>query len=148
MDRVGFFWTVCHGCEVFPIGEVPPWWVFRHGFHQGPRVIHITLAREPLMHHTSVMGKLVHGVRLPHEDRRRKTCNAMRRWGEDQVSNILLSTVRYHTRTKRANQNEVPWNEQTSDCPRRASNYPKSMCWDLQLSQTCHKLFPANYLGN
>ena len=45
VDRVGFFWTASHGCEVVPIGEVPPWWEFRRGFHEGPRVIHITRAR-------------------------------------------------------------------------------------------------------
>ena len=46
------------------------------------------------MHRTSVMGKLVHEVRLLHEDGSVAHGAAMRQPGEeDQVSNILLSTV-------------------------------------------------------
>ena len=63
-----FLLDPCHGCEVVPIPEVLPWCVFRHGFHRGPRIIHITRAREPLINHTTVMGTLVHGVGLPQED--------------------------------------------------------------------------------
>ena len=58
-----------------------------------------------------------------------KTRDAMRRW-RDQVSNILLPTVEYPTRTNRADQNEVHSNELTPYFPRRVSDYPKSIRWD------------------
>ena len=60
-----FLLDCSHGCAVVPVEEVPPWWVFRHSFHQGPRAIHVSRARQPLMHRTSVIGELVPGVGLP-----------------------------------------------------------------------------------
>ena len=42
---------------------------------------------------------------------------SMRKPGKDQVpyTSILLSTVKYPTRTDRADQNDVPWNKLTHD---------------------------------
>ena len=48
------------------------------------------------------MGKLVHGVRLAHEDRWVAHGAGMRQPGEDQVQSIVFSTIKYPTRTNRA----------------------------------------------
>ena len=144
VGRVGFFWTAFHGCEIVPIGEVPPWWAFHHGFRQGLQVIHITRTGEPLEHYTSVMGKLAHRVRIPHEDGWVPHGADMRQPGEDRVSSILLSTVQYRTRTNRADQNEVPSNETDCGLPPKGVKPSKIKCWDPQSSQPCHELFLAN----
>ena len=47
-----------------------------------------------------------------------------------QVLNILVSTVKYPTRTSRSDQNEVPWNELTDDT-------------DPEGSQTILKQYPG-----
>ena len=80
-----------------------------------------------------------------HEERWVAHGAAMRQPGEDQISSIVLSTIRYTTRTDPADQNEVSWNELTHDTRhRRVLNHPKSIPWDHQLSQPCHVLFLAN----
>ena len=65
-----------------------------------------------------------------HEERWVAHGAAMRQPGEDQISSIVLSTIRYTTRTDPADQNEVPWNELTHDTRhQRVSNHPKSISW-------------------
>ena len=41
----------------------------------------------------------------------------IRKAGEDQVSSIVLSTIKYPTQTNRDNQNEVPSNHPTAGLP-------------------------------
>ena len=62
------------------------------------------------------MGKLVHGVSLSHEDGWATHGDAMRQPGEeDEIQNIELPTIKYPTRTNRAEQNEVSWKQATPD---------------------------------
>ena len=63
----------------------------------------------------------------------------MRQPGERQISHILLSAVRYTTRTDQADQNEVPRNQATHDTRKRHS----ALDTDPEGCQTIQNQYPG-----
>ena len=68
----------------------------------------------------------------------------MKKPGKDQVSHILLSTVKYPTRTDRVDQNEVLWDKLTHDTDPEGCQTIQINILESPVIPTTSCNFPAN----